>query len=49
LASLEDLHVACVLIPRTRGDDLEDASFYDVLTRRFGHTIVSASLSVEPS
>jgi GntR family transcriptional regulator len=30
--ALEDLHVPCDLVPGFKGKDLEDASFYDVLT-----------------
>jgi GntR family transcriptional regulator len=46
--ALEDLHVPCDLVPGLEGDDLENASFYDVLTQRFGHDIVSGTQTVEP-
>jgi GntR family transcriptional regulator len=46
--ALEDLHVPCDLAPGLQGEDLENASFYDVLSRRFGHAIMSGTQTVEP-
>jgi GntR family transcriptional regulator len=46
--ALEDLHVPCDLAPGLTGDDLENASFYEVLARRFGQAIVSGTQTVEP-
>jgi GntR family transcriptional regulator len=46
--ALEDLHVPCDLAPDLTGNDLENASFYDVLARRYGHAIVSGTQTVEP-
>jgi DNA-binding GntR family transcriptional regulator len=46
--ALEDLHVPCDLAPTLTGEDLEDASFYEVLADRFGHAIVAGTQTVEP-
>ena len=46
--ALEDLHVPCDLAPGLTGDDLENASFYEVLSRRFGQAIAAGTQTVEP-
>src|SRR5690606_16757047 len=46
--ALEDRHVPCDLTPGLTGEDLENASFYDVLARRYGHSIISGTQTVEP-
>lgn len=46
--ALEDLHVPCDLVPGLRAEDLEDASFYDVLAQRYGERIATGTQSVEP-
>jgi GntR family transcriptional regulator len=46
--ALEDLHVPCDLAPGLTGQDLEDASFYELLATRYGTRIVSGTQTVEP-
>lgn len=46
--ALEDLHVPCDLVPGLTGADLEGASFYELLSTRYGETIATGTQSVEP-
>lgn len=45
--ALEDLHVPAPLVPGLTGADLEDASFYELLARRYGRHITAATQTVE--
>lgn len=45
--ALEDLHVPAHLVPGLTGAELEDASFYDLLARRYGRHITAATQTVE--
>jgi GntR family transcriptional regulator len=46
--ALEDLHVPCDVAPGLNGADLEDTSFYELLTQRFERPIVAGTQTVEP-
>jgi GntR family transcriptional regulator len=46
--ALEDLHVPYDVAPGLTGADLEDTSFYELLSERFAHPIVSGTQTVEP-
>lgn len=46
--AVEDLHVPVHLTPGLTGEDLRDASFYDVLHERFGLDIARGTQTVEP-
>jgi GntR family transcriptional regulator len=47
--AVEDLHVPTTVAPGLTGEDLEGASFYDLLDQRFGNPVVSGTQSVEPA
>ena len=47
--ALEELHVPLAVAPGLTGEDLEGASYYEVLDRRFGAPVVSGTQSVEPA
>jgi GntR family transcriptional regulator len=47
--AIEDLHVRQALIPGLVGRELEGGSFYDLLQRRYGITIVGGAQTVEPT
>ena len=47
--AVEDLHVPVAVAPGLTGDDLEGASFYDLLAERFGDPIASGTQTVEPA
>lgn len=46
--AIEDLHVPQDLVPGLTGEELQNASFYDVLTKRYGVTIRSGQQVIEP-
>ncbi len=45
---MEDLHVPCDVAPGLTGQDLEDTSFYELLSARYGTPIVAGTQTVEP-
>ena len=47
--ALEDLHVPCDVAPGLTGADLEGASFYELLTTRYGTPVVRGSQTAEPT
>jgi GntR family transcriptional regulator len=47
--ALEDLHVPATVAPGLTGEDLDGASFYDLLDRRFRAPVVSGTQTVEPA
>jgi len=47
--ALEELHVPLAVAPGLTGEDLEGASYYDLLDQRFGQPVVSGTQSVEPA
>lgn len=47
--AVEDLHVPCDLVPGLQGADLEGASFYELLSQRFGLRIASGLQTIEPT
>ncbi len=47
--ALEDLHVPCDIAPGLDGDDLEGASFYELLAGRYGTPVVSGTQTAEPT
>ena len=46
--ALEDLHVPCDIAPGLTGADLEDTSFYELLSERYHTPIVAGTQTVEP-
>ena len=46
--AVEDLHVPCEVAPGLTGQDLEDGSFYELLSVRYGTPIVAGTQTVEP-
>lgn len=47
--ALEDLHVPCDVAPGLVGDDLEGASFYQLLEERFDTPVVAGTQTAEPT
>jgi GntR family transcriptional regulator len=47
--ALETLHVPADLVPGLSRDSLEDASFYELLEKRYGVVIASGIQSIEPT
>jgi GntR family transcriptional regulator len=47
--ALEDLHVPVTVAPGLTGEDLESASFYDLLDRRYDDPVVAGTQTVEPA
>jgi len=47
--ALENLHVPCDLVPGLSGADLEDRSFYGLLSERYGYVIARGTQTVEPT
>ena len=47
--ALEDLHVPCDIAPGLTGDDLEGASFYELLATRYGTPVVAGTQTAEPT
>lgn len=47
--AIETLHVPRQLVPGLRGEDLEDASFYDLLQQRYGITLARGEQTIEPT
>jgi GntR family transcriptional regulator len=47
--AVEDLHVPATVAPGLTGEDLEGASFYDLLDRRFHDPVVSGTQTVGPA
>jgi GntR family transcriptional regulator len=47
--ALETLHVPAALVPGLTREQLEDASFYELLERNYGVVIASGMQSIEPT
>lgn len=47
--AIETLHVPHRVVPDLRGDDLVDASFYELLDRRYGVKLARGTQSIEPT
>ncbi|GAA4697812.1 GntR family transcriptional regulator [Nocardioides nanhaiensis] len=47
--ALEDLHVPATVAPGLRAEDLDGASYYDLLAARHGTPVVSGTQTVEPA
>jgi GntR family transcriptional regulator len=47
--AIETLHVPARLVPGLTGDDLEGASFYDLLASRYGIVLTAGTQTIEPS
>jgi GntR family transcriptional regulator len=47
--AVEDLHVPTTVAPGLTGEDLEGASYYDLLDRRFHDPVVAGTQTVEPA
>ncbi len=47
--AIETLHVRAALVPGLSAEDLEEHSFYELLTERYGLDIVSGLQTIEPT
>jgi GntR family transcriptional regulator len=47
--AIETLHVAEILVPGLSGGDLEEQSFYELLTERYGIVVVGGTQTIEPT
>ena len=47
--AIETLHVPHSMVPDLTGDELEDASFYELLERRFGIVVESGIQTIQPT
>ncbi|MEP9380850.1 GntR family transcriptional regulator [Nocardioides sp. KR10-350] len=47
--ALEDLHVPTIAVPGLSGEDLDGASFYELLRERYEDPVVAGTQTVEPA